>query len=396
MNYKIFILIILFPMIAIGATDISSLPWSSTIDCDAWEYNRVDNGDDINCTDDENALLHHLHGNDCGGTDKNAEIISAANHAAGGGGRGLRHWECDGEDNRTGAVKVSFSPLPTEVWVRWYMRYQEGFTWEWSDRGLLYDKMLYFNGNIVIPEWKDADRLNIYMAGSNHNSSVGTGWDTIMAAGDDDEGHKASDGQWHLYEVHVKAGIGDGVLEFWIDEVLRLQFTNQNLGTGGFSNIAIGHNQVAPENGGPRYVDFDDIVISDTGYIGSATKLPLLLNTVISANGLTTTLTYDENVSQGSGYNNSDLKMSCTATGPNIGFTYVSGDGTPNHIYTLEIRIQDSGADTCTIDFNGDANSLENDAGEDLEEIIDGEVTNNSESPTPPKVSAIGGCFNCP
>jgi len=118
---------------------------------------------------------------------------------------------------------------------------------------------------------------------------------------------------------------------------------------------------------------------------------PELNTTVIATNGTTTTLTFNENISQGSGYNDADLNMDCTTTGNDIPMTYVSGDGTDEHIYTLGSEVQNAGADTCNLDFNGDANSLENDDGVDLEAITNGEVTNNSEMPTPPKLTATGG-----
>lgn len=128
---------------------------------------------------------------------------------------------------------------------------------------------------------------------------------------------------------------------------------------------------------------------------------PELSSTVIAANGTTATLTFDENVSQGSGYNDSDFDIDCSTTGNDIPMTYVSGNTTTTHVYILGSEVQDSGTDTCTLDFNGDANSMENDTGEDLEAIVDGEVTNNSEQPTPPVLSIVGGtptgaCINCP
>jgi len=124
---------------------------------------------------------------------------------------------------------------------------------------------------------------------------------------------------------------------------------------------------------------------------GGGPTPPELDTSVIAANGITATLTFSENISQGSGYNDSDWDMDCSTTGNDIGMTYVSGNTTTTHVYTLASTVQDSGIDTCTIDFNGDANSMENDTDDDLEAIVDGEVTNNSTQSVP--TSTISGGY---
>ena len=118
---------------------------------------------------------------------------------------------------------------------------------------------------------------------------------------------------------------------------------------------------------------------------GSETP-PTLTGSVIASNGTTLTLTFDENVTQGSGYNDTDWDVDASVTGNDIGVTYSSGNGTATHTYTIASTIQSS--DTVDIDFNGDTDSEEDGAGDDLAAIVSDSVTNNStqgdtDPPTP-------------
>lgn len=103
---------------------------------------------------------------------------------------------------------------------------------------------------------------------------------------------------------------------------------------------------------------------------------PTLSSATIASNGTTLTLAFDENVSQGSGYNDSDWDIDCVSGGNNISVIYSSGDGTTSHVYTIGQTI--FVGDTCNIDFNGDTDSMEDDSGNDLAAIVSDSVTNNS------------------
>jgi len=122
---------------------------------------------------------------------------------------------------------------------------------------------------------------------------------------------------------------------------------------------------------------YDDIIISDS-FIedGGDEDPPELSSATIAADGNTLTLVFDEAVTQGSGYNDSDWDLDCTKAGDGIGITYSSGDGTTSHIYTIDQDIDRN--DTVNIDFNGDTDSEEDEAGNDLAAIVSDSVTNNS------------------
>jgi len=136
------------------------------------------------------------------------------------------------------------------------------------------------------------------------------------------------------------------------------------------------------------YLLFDNIAAS-TSYIGPPagflgggdTTAPVLASATIASNGQTLTLVFTEagsDVNQGSNYNDNEWDIDSTQKGNDIGVTYVSGNGSNTHVYTINQTIYVG--DTLNIDFNGNstADVLEDEAGNDLAAITSGSVTNNS------------------
>ncbi len=100
--------------------------------------------------------------------------------------------------------------------------------------------------------------------GQTIESSNASGWTSI-------NGGNIGDGQWHYYEIHFKMDTNstNGIFEAWVDGSLAVSRTDLDLGSeAGFSSVTIGSNQHDPSNGTCVPVDFDDIAISTTGYIG--------------------------------------------------------------------------------------------------------------------------------
>ncbi|MFZ3091180.1 MAG: heparin lyase I family protein [Nitrospirota bacterium] len=239
-----------------------NLPWSSTYNCSDWTQS---NGlSTVNCDG-----LRGEGGWTCDngdGTVREEQITAAANYPGGSGGKGQRHWLGDGVNNLSGGLAASFQSSQSEIWVRWYMRYEQGFEW---NPYLMNQKILYFDPTSfprLIVGYYGQDRVWIYSYASGQGyPSVGNGWNTIMANGGTDvRGNKTSDGQWHLWEFHVKMDTNgsNGVLELWIDQVKVINVTNANLGTTVLQYVLIGSNGFTPGNGRCMYVDFDDIIIS--------------------------------------------------------------------------------------------------------------------------------------
>jgi len=242
-------LLIFFPETSFAGVNI---PWSTTYNCGEWSQG----GESPSCDG-----LRGYGNWTCSGNREH--ITSAANNPNGGGGKGQRHWEGDGTNRNSGSLAIEFNSLQPELWVRWYMRYEKGFKWS----PLIYDKWLYFNpgeARAVVPEWH-GENTNIWVNTSgNHRSSAANGWFAVMNG-------PTSDGRWHYYEIHLKMDTNgkNGVAEMWIDGNIKLSYGNVNFGTaGGWTYIVIGENQRSPNNGRCMFVDFDDIKISNQGYIG--------------------------------------------------------------------------------------------------------------------------------
>jgi len=239
-----------------------NLPWSTTYDCPDWTaYNQSLNCDGLDKGLDSTTANGHQE-----------EILSIGNNPNGGGGKGQIHYMDNGVNNNTGGTAIYFNTPTKELWVRWYMKYQQGFKWN----PLHYDKYLYFymvesDGSsssqvIVEPDNMDSYRIYAQVADHSYRSENGTGWTHTM-------GGTTGDGQWHYYEVHLKAENGgdNGVVEFYVDGTKIIDRTDANFATGtqlGWGHITIGSNQDNPDNGGTMYSMYDDISISTTGYIG--------------------------------------------------------------------------------------------------------------------------------
>src|SRR4030065_1290997 len=196
-----------------------TLPWSTTFNCNDWS---TSNGlYNVNCDG--------LTGDGDGATadGKEEQITSAANYPGGNGGSGQRHWQGDGVNNTSGGLRITFGAPQNELWIRWYMRYELGFQWN----PLAHDKILYLDPgpiHAVIPEFYGQE-MNIAKNKSPNNqlSTGGKGWNAIMVnGGTDARGNKMSDGQWHLYEIHLRMDThgADGSAEFWVDGGLVLSY----------------------------------------------------------------------------------------------------------------------------------------------------------------------------
>jgi len=89
------------------------------------------------------------------------------------------------------------------------------------------------------------------------------------------QGGATGDGRFHVLEVHARmnsAPRSDGVLEFWLNGTRlysRSTVHFAKVAGASFNNCAVGENHNNPQNGGmDAYVDFDDIAVSASGYIG--------------------------------------------------------------------------------------------------------------------------------
>jgi hypothetical protein len=232
-----------------------SLPWSTTYNCADWNTYA----DPLNCDGLQPNGAWTANG-------QYEQITSAANNPSGGGGKGQRHWIGDGSNINSGGTLIKFNTPPSEIWARWYMRYQSGFAWN----PINYDKLFYIHdstggGSIVDLYYGDGMRLfNGTLGSTVALCSSGCGWNTMYPGG-------TSNGSWHYLEVHIKTSTNgsNGIFEYWLDGVQKISVKNINIDNGTtFDHIEFPSNQAMPANGGTFYLDLDDVAINSTGRIG--------------------------------------------------------------------------------------------------------------------------------
>jgi hypothetical protein len=261
----IFLLILFFGLFGLAKNSQAdvTLPWSTTYNCAEW---KTTDGADTHC---DNMVKY---GDvTCNPGSYEEQITSIANNPNGGGGGGQRHWEGDGTNVLSGGTRIDFATAQPEVWIRWYLRFPLGFSWNSNQPED--QKMLYFRTDTGTAPYVGIyyQKCRVVAGGVNYASADGTGWSSIM-------GGSTGDGLWHYYEVHMKVDTNgiNGIAEMWVDGVLKLSYANVDYNTPavGFTWFTIGNNQKIPTNGQCVPVDYDDVAVNNTGYIGPIGATP--------------------------------------------------------------------------------------------------------------------------
>lgn len=253
-------LVVFVFLLAVPASAAVTLPWSTTFNCTAITQSDVG----WPGCDGMSSYGGWTSGN--GGKE---EITASANYSGGGGGKGQRHEISNGTNSNSGSLVTNFNNPSTEIYVRWYFRFQAGLQ---VSSNTSPHKMLYWNdctgngGGCYFAMGPNVVRMTV--AGTNYDNGSTWGFNDLM-------GGSTSDGQWHWVELHVKrvSGSGNDIAEAWFDGVQRLNRTNVTFNgtTAGFDGAII------PENGAfvtsptnqDNYEDIDDIAIQTTGPIGA-------------------------------------------------------------------------------------------------------------------------------
>lgn len=253
------ILFIFFPISSSLAGNVD-LPWETTFDCPEWQETKTADWPP-NCAGIEIGVW---------ATFFETQITSDANNPDGDGGRGMRFWKGDGSNKSSNVAKLSFG-YQKEFWVRWYMRYETGFAWD----PYYYDKLIYLVHDSTGMGGLSAASITKLALWSNNPS---TAWKADIGFQDIwGGGTSTSDGSWHSIECYFKMDTDttDGAVKLWVDGVLKISETGLNLSGGnatiqseGWSGFTFDSNQSTPANGRHVYVDWDDMAISNIGYIG--------------------------------------------------------------------------------------------------------------------------------
>lgn len=259
--------IVFWTLIApLGVSANISLPWKTTFSYP--ECSQFGQGGKVNCDSVKNDGITWSWGSyGIGGN--YTQVSSKANFAGGDGGNGFRSWVGDGDNQHSGPVAVQFPSKQKEIWIRWYQRYQAGFSWS----QLIYEKTLYLRtdyslgliGTQMVPGFYGS----AYILASQNTSygfpvstGYGGGWDSIM-------GGSVSDGQFHCYEIYIKmdTNSANGVGRLWIDGKLvgENKYADWSGGDAsakqGIAFFDFHNNQKYPYNGTVMYVDYDDFAI---------------------------------------------------------------------------------------------------------------------------------------
>lgn len=275
----LFCFFIVFQSFNICHADITFVDgkWETTFDCAEWT-GPGSNGDTI-CGDVFVAGVEEFDGTT--GTTYSMESTVDSNNPLG-DGNGIRQYVLGTGDavlppEKTGVSYIKFANTQTELWVRFYLRYDAGFSFLSTDKGG--EKLIYF---------KDASGLtnNTFITGafSRHQFVYGfrTGGNDSGDISWDDYFGSTSNGSWHWIEFHIKAETitnaentagtpWDGVVQMWCDGDIIFNDTNYN--SHMFSdNVPIKYMQIHSNwhglplfpGDGVKYVDFDDIVIYNT------------------------------------------------------------------------------------------------------------------------------------
>ena len=271
---KLYLIFITLLFMASPVHAAVSLPLSTTYNCSDWTQGQTLSCDGISTYGDWPTL-----------NGSQEQITAAANYSGGSGGKGQRHWLGDGYTNNSGGLTVNFSSPQSEIWMRWYMRFEQGFAWNYLNNY----KLIYVNPGTsrVILGWDGSNylRVRVDSTNQNYNNNINFpagGWDAVMVNGGTyiqtsangatpGQINQTSDGEWHIFEIHLKVDTNgtNGIIEWWVDQVKVTNVTNANLNAVPISVAVIGSNSTYPLNGRDMYVDYDDIAINNTGYIGS-------------------------------------------------------------------------------------------------------------------------------
>lgn len=228
------------------------LPWSTTFNSADWnQYSDPLESDGLNKGGGWTASPEGYY----------AQITADANYSSGEGGKGFRHWIGDGTNNNSGGIDVNFNTNQTSFWVRWYMRWELGFSSNWNVFKVLYIYPESGGGSVFHAGYPGGvGGINFYST-KDHYSCSNCGFGSAFYTGG------ISDGSWQCFEIHID--IPNNTFQSWLNGAKIVDRSDVDFGDiTSINHFRIGENCKDVSNGQSMYVDFDDIAISNAGYIG--------------------------------------------------------------------------------------------------------------------------------
>ena len=334
----------LCPSKVFGAITLANGKWNSTFNCADWDQG-VGVGNTLSCDGMEN----NNYQNTC--ASQISHLNSAGNNASGGGGKGFREVVCSGTNADSGSITFHLTSAVPELWFRWYSRWPAGFAW--SGNSIHYNKTIYFDAppfgnspNVLVEQFMNDMRFYDQDHSVYHDGTGTGGWQTV-------QGSTTGDGLWHYYEIHVKTDTNgsNGIFQTWVDGNLVSSHSDINYNGRTFDSWSMQINQdsVATSWG---WVDFDDVAISTTGYIGSlggggdaaAPTAPTNLSaTAVSSSQINLTWTASTDAVGVAGYN---VYRGGSLVGTSATNSYSSTGLSPSTLYTYTISAYDAAGNT--------------------------------------------------
>lgn len=206
-------------------------------------------------------------------TDANNSLGSSNSH-----NRGFRHWlgvDANGNRSNSGGISLSWGETFSfnhgeHFWVRWYLRFEQGFTFPGVVGKAHYFKVLYFRQSVAEGgsnhstfNLSDHDNISYYSQIGDfqtHQRTVPYGCGFLANHGD------PSHGEWVCYELYLKRESSsiadDGQFKCWVQSQLVSDHSDVTYGAG-MSGFLIGSNADGlPTDMPDRYVDYDNFIVT--------------------------------------------------------------------------------------------------------------------------------------
>lgn len=266
LNFIFIVLLVFFPFSTFGAVD---LPWSQNMDTcsdhNIWESSPLD------CSG-----IDRFYAGTCG--NGMAGTISA-DAAMGGTGKGIRTWHSGTNIPDGGSFAVLLNENQEETWFRFYIRFPLGMTYSSLEDYKLVWVTDIQNDAPVILGLQDSgicsNSTRYWIQNGSSQVVCGTtnkGWGWMMGGG-------TGDGRWHLVEGHLKrhttSSPFNGVAEIKIDGEFVLESSNIDFGNNNLTSYRFDINTKIISSSGCQPIDFDNLAISNTGWIGGVSDAQL-------------------------------------------------------------------------------------------------------------------------
>lgn len=164
----------------------------------------------------------------------------------------------------------SGAELSKEIYHRWYMKMPNNFDKQIAEGFKFWRYLTRENGYSNPPELYLNARGGTLGTGNLTIYNVATGYKDLMPIS------SFNDGAWHSHELRIKLnsdGQSDGILQYWLDGVLKTSYTNLSFGSATnmkIHRLGVGIGNVSDS---PWFmsnwtaVAYDDVVVS-TAYVG--------------------------------------------------------------------------------------------------------------------------------